>query len=350
MISIKSIAISISFFIATLVGILLLAYDSPLRVTPNFHWDFILVLVVVDALLGMQVALTSALGQWNEQAVRAASIWSVLVVVAIISDVVFELQLPAGYPRITELQAFQYLFLGINGNPLPLAVPTLFTLHAIAALLGLLPSRAPWFQLGIWPSRRTILVIVLIAVVVMGMRPTSIFLASAGILPNSASAFANSTQIIQIPAPHRNLPYDPQNETVFITLVAVANTMLPYNYNNTRFGQMVIYVPANWTVRLVFVNREGFPHSAVLMEATGTSPMTTDPSAHILAQIPSDAVNGGFLLQNETGYAIINRIPPGNYWIACAFQYPVPHAEEGMWVTLEVTNQVTTPYYVVLPG
>jgi sulfocyanin len=350
MISIKSVIISIGFFVACLVGILLLAYDSPLRVTPNFHWDFILVLVVVDALLGMQVALTSALGQWNEQAVRMASIWSVIVVVAIIGDVFFELQLPAGYPQITELQTFEYLFLGINGNPLPLAVPTLFTLHAIAAVLGLLPNRPPWFQLGIWPTRRTTLVVVLIVLVVMGIQPTSLLLASTGILPNSATALTNSTQIIQPAVPHQKLPYDPQNRTVFVTLVAVANPMLPYNFNNTRFGRMVIYVPTNWTVRLVFINREGFPHSAVLMEATGTSPITIDPSAHILAQIPSDAVDGGFVLQNETGSATINRIPPGNYWIVCAFQYPVPHAEEGMWVTLEVTNQVTTPYYVILPG
>ncbi|HUK51093.1 MAG TPA: sulfocyanin-like copper-binding protein [Terriglobales bacterium] len=349
MISFRSMAISASFFLAALVGISLLAYDSPLRVTPNVHWDFVLVLVVVDAMLGMQVALTAELHQWENQVVRATAFWSVLVVAAIIGDVAFSLQLPSGYPPITELQAFEYLFLGLNGNPLPLAVPTLFTAHAVAAVLGLLPRKAPWYQLGIFPCRRTILVVALIILVVMGMRPTSILLASSGMVPNTPSAL-NSTQIIQIPVTHHNLPYNIQNRTVFVTLVAAVNPMLPYNYNNTRMGQMVIYVPANWTVRLVFVNREGFPHSAVLMEATGASPITIDSSDHILAQIPKDALNGGFLLQNETGSATINNISPGNYWIVCAFQYPVPHAEEGMWVTLEVTNQTTTPYYVVLPG
>jgi sulfocyanin len=149
---------------------------------------------------------------------------------------------------------------------------------------------------------------------------------------------------------HHSLPYDIENRTVFVTLVASPNSMLPYNFNNTAMGRMVIYVPANWTVHLVFVNREGFPHSAVLMEATSVSPVTIDPSDHILAQIPKDAVDGGFLLQNESGAATINKIPAGNYWIACAFQYPVPHAEEGMWITLEVSNQVSTPYYVILPS
>jgi len=328
----------------------LLAYDSPLRVTPNLHWDFVLVVAVVDVMLGMQVVLTSALRQWEDQATHAAILWSILFVVVIVGDVVLELQLPSNYPPITELQAFQYLFLGLNGNPLPLAVPTLFTLHAVTVIIGLLPRKLPWFHVGMWPSRRTILVIVLIVVVVMGMRPFYILLASNRFLPSSASLLTNSTQIIVAPVQRHILPFDLQNRTVFVTLVAVANPMLPYNFNDTRFGRMEIYVPINWTVRLTFVNREGFPHSAVLMQANGPSPTIIDTSAHVLAQIPNNAVSGGFMLQNETGSATIINIPPGNYWIACAFNYPVPHAEEGMWVTLEVTSQVTTPYYVILPS
>jgi plastocyanin len=103
-------------------------------------------------------------------------------------------------------------------------------------------------------------------------------------------------------------------------------------------------------VKLVFVNREGFPHSAVIMEAIGPSPTVIEPSAQILAQIPPDAVNGGFMLENESGSATVSNISAGNYWIVCAFTYPVPHAEEGMWVTLEVTNQVSAPYYEILPS
>ena len=350
MISFKGVSVGTSFLIATLVGIFLLAYDAPLRITPNYHWDFILVCTVVDAILGMQAILTSALGQWEKTIIRAAAFWSILVMVAIVGDVMLRLQLPSDYPPITELQAFEYLFLGINGNPLPLSVPVLFTLHAVAALIGLLPRKAPWFQLGIWPTRRTLLAIILIVVVVMGMRPTTVLLASSGILPASTSALTNSTDIILTPVQHHELPYDQSNKTAFVTLVAVANIMLPYNFNNTRFGRMVIFVPANWTVKLVFINREGFPHSAVLMEASGPAPVVIEPSAQILAEIPHDAVNGGFLLQNESGSVTVSNISAGTYWIVCAFNYPVPHAEEGMWITLEVTNQISAPYYEILPG
>jgi sulfocyanin len=350
MISFKGLAIGISFLIATLVGIFLLAYDAPLRITPNYHWDFVLVCTVVDAIVGMQAVLTSALGQWEKGIVRAAAFWSILVMVAIVGDMVLRLQLPSNYPPVTELQAFDYLFLGLNGNPLPLFVPALFTLHAVAALVGLLPRKIPWFQLGIWPTRRTVLAMILIVVVVMGMRPTAVLLASSGILPASSSALTNSTDIILTPVQHHELPYNPSNRTAFVTLVAVANPMLPYNFNNTRFGRMVIYVPANWTVELVFINHEGFPHSAVLMEATGPTPTIIDPSAHILAQIPHDAVNGGFMLQNESESVTVSNISAGKYWIVCAFNYPVPHAEEGMWVTLEITNQVSAPYYEILPS
>jgi sulfocyanin len=350
MISFKGLAIGTLFLLGTLVGIFLLAYDAPLRITPNYHWDFVLVCTVVDAILGMQAVLTSALGQWEKGIIRAAAFWSILIMIAIVGDVALRLQLPSDYPPVTELQAFEYLFLGLNGNPLPLSVPTLFTLHAVAALVGLLPRKIPWFQLGIWPTRRTTLAIILIVVVVMGMRPTAVLLASSGILPVSSSALTNSTDIILTPVQHHELPYNPLNKTAFVTLVAVANPMLPYNFNDTRFGQIVIYVPANWTVTLVFINREGFPHSAVLMQATGPSPTVIEPSANILGQIPRDAVNGGFMLQNESGTVTVNNISAGNYWIVCAFNYPVPHAEEGMWVTLEVTNQLSAPYYEILPG
>jgi len=350
MISFKGLVIGVSCFTVTLVGIFLLSYDALLRITPNYHWDFVLVLTVVDAVLGMQVLLTSALGQWEEKVTRTAAFWSIVVIVAIVCDVILKMQLPSNYPPVTELQAFEYLFLGLNGNPLPFAVPTLFALHAVVALLDFLPRKTPWFHLGVMPTRRTILAIILIVVVVIGMRPMFTLLASSGFLPSSSSSLTNSTQIILIPVQHHELPYNLANRTVSVTLVAVANPMLPYNFNDTRFGRMVIYVPANWTVKLVFLNREGFPHSAVIMEATGPSPTVIDPSAHVLAQIPHDAINGGFMLQNESGSATVSDMSPGTYWIVCAFNYPVPHAEEGMWVTLDVTNQISTPYYELLPG
>jgi len=348
--SFRSVVIGCLFLLATLVGIWILAYDPLLRITSNYHWYVVLVFCIVDALLGMQVLLTSAVGEWDKLAIRAAAFWSLLVVAAVVGDVLFKLQLPSDYPTITIWQAFQYLFLGLNGNPLPLAVPTLVTLHAVAALTGLLPRGGAWFRFDWWPTRRTIVAMVLIAVIVMGMRPTYLFLTSSGLLPGSSPSQGSAIEIEAPPLKRSPLPYTLPNRTAFITLVAFADPMLPYNFNDTRFGHMVIYVPANWTIRLVFQNREGFPHSAVLMSANAPSPTIIEPSSNIIAQIPHDAVKGGFLLNGESGAVTVNDLAAGKYWIVCAFGYPVPHAEEGMWVILMVTSEVSTPYYVILSG
>ena len=347
--SFRSTAIGCLFLLACLVGIWLLASDPLLRITPNYHWYIVLVFCVADALLGMQVLLTSAVGEWDKFAIRAAALWSVLVLVSVLGDVLLKLQLPPDYPTITVWQSFQYLFLGLNGNPLPLAVPALVTLHAAAALIGLLPRGSKWFHFDWSPTGRTVVAIALIALIVMGMRPTYLYLTSSGLLPGNLPALANSTEIVPPPLKRSLLPYDPSNRTVFLTLVAVADVMLPYNFNDTRFGHMVIYVPANWSIRLVFQNREGFPHSAVLMQANAPSPTIIEPTSNIIAQIPHDAINGGFLLNGESGSVTVSDLTPGKYWVVCAFNYPVPHAEEGMWVVLFVTSQVSTPYYVILP-
>jgi len=105
-VSFRSGAIGCLFLLATVVGIWLLAYDPLLRITPNYHWYVVLAFCVADALLGMQVLLTAAVGVWDKFAVRAAALWSMLVVLAVVGDVLFRLQLPSDYPAITVWQAF----------------------------------------------------------------------------------------------------------------------------------------------------------------------------------------------------------------------------------------------------
>jgi sulfocyanin len=346
--SFRSAAIGCLFLIATLVGIWILAYDPLLRITENYHWYAVLLFCIADAMLGMQVLLTSAVGEWEKIAIRAAAIWSVLVVAAVFGDVLLKLQLPSNYPTITVWQSFQYLFFGLNGNPLPLAVPILVTLHASAALLSLLPRGGSWFHFDWRPTWRTILSIALIAVVVIGMRPTYLLLASNGLMGSSA-ALATSTEIQAPPLKRSPLPYDSSNQTVFLTLVAVQDRMLPYNFNDTSSGHLVVYVPADWSIQVDFQNQEGFPHSAVLVEANAVSPTVIDSTSKILGQIPHDAVNGGFLLNGESGSMLVTNLAAGKYWVVCAFNYPVPHAEEGMWISVEVSSEVSTPYYVILP-
>jgi len=347
--SFRSSAVGCMFLLAALDGLWILAEDPLLRITQNYHWYVVLTFCIVDALLGMQVLLTSALGVWDRIIIRAAAVWSVLVVTAVFADVILKLQLPAGYPSITIWEAFQYLFLGLNGNPLPLAVPALVTLHTASALIGLLPRAGAWFHYDWFPTQRTLVAIALVAVIVMGLRPSYLYLTSSGFLGSNVSYLGNSTEIAAPPLERAPLPYSESNRTVFVTLVAVYDIMLPYNFNDTSFGHLVIYMPANWTLTLVFQNHEGFPHSAVLMKANAPTPTVIQATTPVIAQTPSDAVDGGFLLSGQSGTFTVQHLAPGEYWIVCAFAYPVPHAEEGMWVVLYVTTQVTTPYFVILP-
>jgi len=85
------------------------------------------------------------------------------------------------------------------------------------------------------------------------------------------------------------------------------------------------------------------------MKAITPSPTIIEPSTSVLAQIPPDATSGGFLLNGGSGSAVVNSLGPGKYWVMCAFNYPVPHVEEGMWIVVEVSSLVTTPYYAILP-
>jgi sulfocyanin len=143
------------------------------------------------------------------------------------------------------------------------------------------------------------------------------------------------------------MPYDTANETVFLKLVAEANPLMPYNYNNTHNGQMVVYVPANWNLRLVFINKEGTTHNAVFLRPYATAPINLTEDGTVLAQIPSDAMQGGFLVSGSSGFVIVRSLTPGTYWVACALTYPTPHAEEGMWIVVKVSTDVTVPYYTI---
>ena len=292
-------------------------------------------------IFAFELILTSQLGLARKLMSRMIGVWAFLMILTIVADALASLQLPANFPAINPQESFEYLFLGLNGNPVPLAVPALFSLYAVIILLTFLPDDLSWVQLSL-PAKRTILVIVLIVVVVMSARP--VFVAYA-YLQNPS--LASSKQIIVAPTKHNPLPYDSVNKTVFITLVAEPNPMMPYNYNNTHYGQLIVHIPSEWNLRLVFINSEGITHNAVLLKPYVTVPLNLTEDGTIIAQIPENAMNGGFLVSGELGVTTVTNLTAGTYWVACAMIYPTPHAEQGMWIVIEVSNNVTTPYYSI---
>lgn len=342
MASFRNLVSAILLLIATAIGGYVLRFDSFLQSTPNYHWVLLLVFTVVDVLLAFELILTSQLRLWVKTLRKVAGVWACLMVLAIAADAVISLQLPGNYPPIDSQQSFQYLLLGLNGNPVPLGVPALFSLYALIALLALLPDDLKWFKLNSLPTRRTALAIIIIVILVMGARP--VFIAYS-YLQNPS--LASSTQIINAPVKHNPLPYDPVNRTTFLTLVAEANPMMPYNYNNTHNGQLVVHIPADWNLRLVFINQEGTTHNAVLLKPYATAPINLTEDRAVIAQIPENAMQGGFLVSGGSGVTTVTNLAPGTYWVACALTYPTPHAEEGMWIVIMVSSSVTEPYYTI---
>jgi len=339
--------IAILFIFSSLVSIYILKYDYLLQLTPNFHWYALVGFTAVDLIIAMQLILTGLLRVWDKVVLRLAGIWAVVSLLAVITDVLVGLQLPQGYPSITPLQAFQYLFLGVNGNSVPLGTSALFASYAIASVLSLLPSKRFWFNWATLPTSRTVAVALLIGIIVMGLRPVLLpsYLAQVSSSPGGGTRMSATL----VPSMQQYMiPYERTNSTVFLTLVAETQSSVPYNFNNTQYGHMVVYVPENWTLNLVFINQEGITHNAVLIKPD--VPIPTFDLANdgtIIAQIPENAMNGEFLVSGQSGSAVITNLSPGTYWIACAMAFPTPHAESGMWIVLQVSATVATPYYTV---
>lgn len=342
MLSFRIIASTLLLILTTSVGVYVLRFDYFLKSTPNYHWVFLLASTVIDIILAFELILTSQLRLWTTTVPRLIGGWAMVAVIGIIADALLSLQLPANYPPITLEQSSEYLLLGINGNPIPFGVPVLLTSNLLIAFLMLLPERTPWFKTDSFPTRRTLLAFVFIVIIVMGARPAFIAYAYA-----RNPFMANSSQIINAPTKQYSIPYDSANATVFLTLVAEANPMMPYNYNNTDYGQLVFYVPANWSIRLHFINDEGMAHSAVFVRAYATTPLNLTEDSTVLAQIPNDAMQGGFLVSGGSGAATVHNLTPGTYWVACALSYPTSHAQEGMWVTIKVSTDISAPFYTI---
>lgn len=341
----RNLIVAVMLFVAAAISAYMLKYDYTLQLTPNYHSYVLVGFAALDMILALQLILTGLLRVWDRIVLRFAGVWAIIVMLAIIADVLFSLQLPQGYPQITQVEAFEYLFLGINGNSVPLGTPALFALYSAISIVSLLPSNRFWFNWASLPTWRTVLVALFIGLIVLGLRP--MFLSLNTTQTPSKSNATSSTEAIVPPTEHFALPFEASNRTVFLTLVAERSSSIPYNYNDTQYGHMEIFMPTNWTLDLTFVNQEGITHNAVLIKpdvAIPTFNLVSD--GVILAEIPRNALGGSFLVSGESGSAVVEDLPSGTYWIACAMSFPTPHAESGMWIVLQVSNNVTTPYYV----
>ncbi len=134
--------------------------------------------------------------------------------------------------------------------------------------------------------------------------------------------------------PDKWLSYDPATNTVTFELVAG-----PFTFNGYRNGEGTLVVPSKANMVINFVNKDGTPHSAIVISGDGPIPnAATDPAIpraytnKVLEGLPQEASD-------------VMRFPmpeSGAYRIFCG----VPgHGLSGMWIWLKVDPAVKTPSF-----
>ena len=130
------------------------------------------------------------------------------------------------------------------------------------------------------------------------------------------------------------LSYDVATNTVTFELIAG-----PFTFNGYRDGGATLLVPSKATIVMNFVNKDGTPHSAIVISSEGAIPNApTDPAIpraytnKVLEGLPQEAKD-------------VMRFPlpeSGTYRIVCG----VPgHGLSGMWIWLKVDPAVKQPTF-----
>ena len=127
------------------------------------------------------------------------------------------------------------------------------------------------------------------------------------------------------------LQWDAATSTATFKLIAgLQGGKSPFNFNGWTDGDLVLTVPENSTVVMNFVNEDGVPHSAELIDANKPIPnMSGDPA--IPRAYSRKALEG--MNQGETDVIRFKAAPAGEYRVFCG----VPgHGLSGMFMGLSI--------------
>ena len=150
----------------------------------------------------------------------------------------------------------------------------------------------------------------------------------SGLLPGPGPAQAFSAP------PDQWLSYDAGTNTVTFELIAG-----PFTFNGYRDGGATLLVPSKATIVMNFVNKDGTPHSAIVISGEGAIPSApTDPA------IPRAYTNKVLEGLPQEGKDVMRFPVPesGTYRIVCG----VPgHGLSGMWIWLKADPAVKQPSF-----
>jgi hypothetical protein len=135
-------------------------------------------------------------------------------------------------------------------------------------------------------------------------------------------------------SPDEWLSYDAGSNTVTFELIAG-----PFAFNGYRDGGATLLVPSKATIVMNFVNKDGTPHSAIVISGDGAIPNApTDPA---IPRAYTTKVLEGLAQEGKD----VMRFPvpdSGTYRIVCG----VPgHGLSGMWIWLKADPAVKQPTF-----
>jgi hypothetical protein len=130
------------------------------------------------------------------------------------------------------------------------------------------------------------------------------------------------------------LSYDPATNTVTFELVAG-----PFTFNGYRNGEATLTVPSKANIVMNFVNKDGTPHSAIIIAGDGPIPNSASNPA-IPRAYTIKALEG---LPQEGSDVMRFPVPEsGSYRIFCG----VPgHGLSGMWLWMKIDPAAKTPSF-----
>jgi hypothetical protein len=169
---------------------------------------------------------------------------------------------------------------------------------------------------------------------VLKRAPTSPSAAPAVDTATAATPTTSAATTSDAPAHDKFLSFDPATNTVTFELVAG-----PFTFDGHRNGDATLVVPPRANIVMNFVNKDGTPHSAIVISGEGPIPnAATDPAIpraytnKVLEGLPQEATD-------------VMRFPApdsGTYRIFCG----VPgHGLSGMWIWMKVDPAAKTPSF-----
>ncbi|MDZ4862458.1 MAG: sulfocyanin-like copper-binding protein [Gemmatimonadota bacterium] len=118
----------------------------------------------------------------------------------------------------------------------------------------------------------------------------------------------------------------------------------PFNFNGYTDGELTLVVPLGSTVVMNFVNDDGTPHSAQIINSGGTMPNMAIDVAAIPRAYSKQAGEG--IGQFGTDILRFTAAPAGDYLIFCG----VPgHGLSGMWIRFAVSPTAQAPALIETP-